>query len=47
MTFRSPSDAVTILKIPRIDTEIVMKLIENFFFLKLLFKIKKLQMQWS
>ena len=48
MTFRSPSDASTILKIPRIDAasilknpnidagsepEIVIKLIENYFFL--------------
>ena len=46
MTFRSPSDAATILKNPRIDAEsepeIVIKLIENYFFLKLLFKIKKI-----
>jgi hypothetical protein len=36
MTFRSPSDAATILKFPRIDAvsepEIVIKLIENYYF---------------
>jgi len=46
MTFQSFSDNATILKIPRIDAEsepeIVIKLIENYFFLKLLFKIKKI-----
>jgi len=46
MTFRSPSDAATILKIPRIDAgsepEIVMKLIENYYL-----KLKKLQMHCS
>jgi len=46
ITFRSPSDAASILKNPRIDAgsepEIVIKLIENCFFLKLLLKIEKI-----